>query len=278
MKIDVIIPTYNRAHVLSRAIESVLTQGYQDYLLHIVDDGSSDETALLLKKYSEDPRIKIYYQKNSGVSAARNLAAFKSGGDWISFLDSDDEWLPNKLATQVDFIQKNPGYRFLHTEEIWVRNGKRVNPKLKHQKTNVELLTRSLDFCLISPSTVLIRRDLFLEHQGFNESFKVCEDYDLWLKILSREEVGFISTPMTIKYGGHQDQLSTQFVAMDYWRIKSLVDLYQGQHLSKEIKNQIKAVVVQKSEILLKGYLKHQNLKAHDEILGLLIQNQFIYP
>lgn len=284
MLVDVVIPTYNRAHVMKKAIESVLNQSYSNFILHIVDDGSTDETAEFLQEYSTHPKVKLYHQSNAGVSSARNLAAFNSKGEWISFLDSDDEWLPTKLEKQINFLTNHPACRFLHSEELWIRNGVRVNPKLKHQKNNDNIFVRSLDFCLISPSTVIIRRDLFVEHNGFNNNFVVCEDYDLWLKILANEDIGFISDPLIKKHGGHADQLSTKFVAMDYWRIKSLVNLYKAQSLSEEKKEQIKNVLLNKSELLLKSYIKYQNKKSFDEItndlagISLTINDLTTYP
>lgn len=270
MHIDVIVPTFNRQSVLERAILSVLNQTHQDFLLHVVDDGSNDETHLILSKYQTHPKVKIHTKENGGVSSARNFAVKHSSAQWISFLDSDDEWLPGKLEAQVRFLKAHPDISFIHTEEIWVRNGVRVNPKVKHQKSSENLFYRSLDFCLISPSTVMMKRETFLKHGGFNEEFTVCEDYDLWLKVLLEENVGFISDAHTVKYGGHDDQLSTQFVAMDYWRIKSLCSLYQNAKLNEEQKKSITEVLKKKGEILLKGYIKYQNEKAHDEIKGLL--------
>lgn len=266
MLVDVVIPTFNRAHVMMRAIDSVLNQTYKNFILHVVDDGSTDETQELLKKLCEHPQVKIYHQDNSGVSAARNLAAFNSTGEWISFLDSDDEWMPNKLEVQIKYLKENPELAFLHSEELWIRNGVRVNPKVKHLKSNENIFIRSLDFCIISPSTVIMKRELFVKHQGFDTSFTVCEDYDLWLKILLTDEIGFISTPLIEKHGGHADQLSTKFVAMDYWRIKSLVNLYKSPLAKATQKESIKDVILKKSEMLLKSYIKYQNQKSFDEI------------
>lgn len=270
MHIDVIIPTYNRSSVLKNAIDSVLGQSYTHFNLYIVDDGSSDETDLLLNQYKDHSQVTILKQKNQGVSAARNLGIRNSKASWLCFLDSDDTWLPDKLKCQVDFLMKNSHLRFIHTEEIWVRNGVRVNPKIKHQKSHENLFLRSLDFCLISPSTVMIRRDLLNEHGLFNEDFVVCEDYDLWLKVLAREEVGFLPMPLTIKNGGHEDQLSTKFVAMDYWRIKSLLQLLKSTSHKEDVKEEIKKVLIKKSQILMKGYLKHDNLKSYQEIKAAL--------
>lgn len=265
MSIDVIIPTYNRASCLERAIQSVLNQTYQDFTLHIVDDGSTDETKEILTKYSGKSNVIIHSQNNQGVSAARNLAARNSNSPWISFLDSDDEWLPNKLESQMHYLQKNPACQFLHSEEIWIRNGVRVNPKVKHNKGPENLFERSLAFCLISPSTVIMGRDLFNQHGQFDESFIVCEDYDLWLKVLASTEIGFLPEYLTHKYGGHSDQLSTQFVAMDYWRIKSMVNLLKTS-IEQIKKDLIVAEIKKKAPILLKGYQKHNNLERFEEV------------
>jgi glycosyltransferase involved in cell wall biosynthesis len=266
MLVDVIIPTFNRAQVMTRAIDSVLAQTYKNFVLHIVDDGSTDNTQAVLEKYKTHPQVKIHFQNNSGVSAARNLAAFLGAGSWISFLDSDDEWMPSKLETQMKYLNEHPDYNFLHSEELWIRNGVRVNPKVKHLKSNDNIFIRSLDFCIISPSTVILKRELFLKHQGFDNNFVVCEDYDLWLKILLTENIAFISTPLIEKHGGHADQLSTKFVAMDYWRIKSLVNLYKSSEANESQRELIKNVILKKSELLLKSYIKYENQKSFDEI------------
>ena len=270
MKIDVIIPTYNREASVKRAIDSVLNQSYKNFFLIIVDDGSTDQTKSLLENYKDHPQIKILNQENRGVSAARNFGISNSNSEWIAFLDSDDEWLPHKLQTQVEFVKKNLEYSFIHSEEIWYRNNVRVNPKLKHSKNSNDLFLRSLEFCLISPSTVLMKRDLFNKYGPFNEDFVVCEDFDLWNKILARLDVGFIETPLINKFGGHTDQLSTQFKAMDTFRIKSLINLFHCSDITKEKKELIRSEIIKKATILLPGYLKHQNLKDYEEVKAAL--------
>jgi len=272
MNIDVIIPTYNRVTVLDRAIESVLEQSCQDFKIIVVDDGSTDQTAELLKKYHTHPKIQILHQENKGVSAARNYGIQSSQSPWICFLDSDDQWLKDKLKRQVEFIQKNPTCKFLHTEEIWIRNNVRVNPKKKHNKNSENLFLRSLEFCLISPSTVLMKRSLFELYGPFNENLLVCEDYDLWNKILSRINVDFLSEALVIKHGGHQDQLSTQYIAMDSFRIKSLFELYQQEDIKKKNKIIIAEVIKRKANILLKGYKKYNKIELLKELQELIIK------
>lgn len=133
--VSVIIPTYNRAHVLSRAVDSVLAQTFLDWELLIIDDGSTDNTQKIIKsKYIHHNQIHYYYQANQGVSSARNTGIHHAKGLWIALLDSDDKWLPNKLTEQLSFIQRNPNYKLCHTDEIWIRHGIQVNPMKKHEK------------------------------------------------------------------------------------------------------------------------------------------------
>lgn len=268
--IDIIIPTFNRSHLIERAIKSVLAQSYQGFNLYVVNDGSTDETETILQKYSHHPQIHFLRQENKGVSAARNLGIKHSKAEWVAFLDSDDEWLPQKLEMQLAFIAQNPRCRFVHSNEIWIRNGVRVNAKKKFDKSNHEIFKYSLETCLISPSTVMMKRELCLEHGCFDESFVICEDYDLWLKILAREEVGFISQDLIKKYGGHDDQLSTRYLAMDFWRIKALIHLLKKVELSQDQKNLVNEQIIKKSTLLKGGYLKHQNTQGLCDLLEIL--------
>lgn len=270
MKVDVILPTHNRAHLLERSIQSVLKQTYPHYNLYIVDDGSTDHTSDFLKNYQNLPHVFILSQLNKGVSAARNLGIRSSHSPWIAFLDSDDEWMPQKLERQMELIKKNPHLRFFHSNEIWVRNEKRVNPPKKFDKSSRDIFRRSLETCLISPSTVIMRRELSEEKGHFDEEFVICEDYDLWLKILSTEEVGFSDEYLITKYGGHEDQLSTRYPAMDYWRLRSLAKLALLPELNPEKRLLVLEEIKQKAPILLSGYLKHQKLQEHQEIMTLV--------
>lgn len=265
-QIDVILPTFNRSHLIERAIKSVLAQSYQSFNLYVIDDGSTDDTELILKNYSHHPQVHIFKQENKGVSAARNLGIKYSHAEWIAFLDSDDEWLPQKLEKQVVFIDQNPHLRFIHSNEIWIRNGVRVNATKKFDKSNNEIFKRSLETCLISPSTVIMKRQLCLEHNLFDESFEICEDYDLWLKILYGEEVGFITQELIKKHGGHEDQLSTRHQSMDLWRIKSLIKLLKKGGLSQDQQHLVTEQIEKKTTLLKTLYLKHQNIQGLNDL------------
>jgi glycosyltransferase involved in cell wall biosynthesis len=259
--ISIIIPTYNRMTYLFRAIESVLYQTYIDWELIIIDDGSTDKTKEhVLELIKINNKVRYVKTPNRGVSAARNLGINISKGKFIAFLDSDDEWLPNKMQIQMDFLQSNPNLLLVHGEEIWIRNGKRVNQKNIHKKGGGDIFSQCLDLCAISPSTVLIKKELFKEVGFFREDFPVCEDYDLWLRIAAKCEVGFTPDPLIVKYGGHLDQLSTKFVGMDYWRIKSMVSLINSSEISLSKKELVRKKMEYKAKILKGGALKHGNV------------------
>jgi glycosyltransferase involved in cell wall biosynthesis len=265
--ISVVIPTYNRAHTLRRALDSVLAQTWPPSEILVVDDGSTDGTPDLLKSYG-DRGVRVIKTRNQGVSHARNRGVEACTGDWIAFLDSDDEWLPQKLEKQLEVISATPQISLIHGEEIWIRRGVRVNPMNKHQKKGGDVFPDAVRLCCISPSTALIRKELFVEKGGFREDFPVCEDYDLWLKITAHHRVGFVKEPIIKKYGGHDDQLSRQFFAMDFWRVLSLWDVVQS-NISSQKRQLALSELQKKCPILLHGYRKHSNLKDYDRIFSI---------
>ena len=227
--VSVIIPTYNRGWILQEAIDSVLEQDFHDYELIVVDDGSVDNTPTILKAYKNE--ITVLRQANQGVSAARNSGIKAATGRLISFLDSDDLWLPRKLSTQVKFFNDHPQAVITQTQERWIRNGVRVNPKKRHHKFSGMIFERSLALCLVSPSAVMIKKSLFNTVGIFDESLPACEDYDLWLRISCRYPVHLIETPLIIKRGGHDDQLS-KAAGLDKYRIQSLLKIIESDILT----------------------------------------------
>ncbi|HFE37282.1 MAG TPA: glycosyltransferase family 2 protein [Gammaproteobacteria bacterium] len=269
---SVIIPSYNRAYCLARAIESVLQQSYQAKTIVVVDDGSTDDTEVLVKhRY---PQVIYYKQKNKGVSAARNLALSRLTTNWVAFLDSDDEWLPNKLEQQVALLANNDGYKICHTEELWVRNGKRVNQMAKHKKSGGWIFEKCLPLCVISPSSVLMHKSLFYEIGFFREDFPACEDYDLWLKICALYPVLYVTQPCIVKYGGHDDQLSRKYWGMDRFRIQSLLDLLQANILDESQAQLTKKMMNKKIEIYLKGARKRGKTAEIVYYESLLVSNR----
>lgn len=270
MKISVIIPTFNRKYVLHRAIESVANQTRPPIEIIVVDDGSTDGTKDWLA--NSFPSVKYIYQDNKGVSSARNGGIEVSKGSWVSFLDSDDEWMPTKLEEQESYILENPEIKFCHTNEIWIRNGVRVNQMKKHQKYGGDIFEKCLDICRISPSSVLIKKDVFDEIGLFDESLRVCEDYDMWLRWASRFSVLFLDRQLIIKYGGHSDQLSRVNSGIERYRIKSLENLLNSHILSEVQSRHARDQLVIKLKIYAKG-LEKRNRSDELDIVNEKIKN-----
>ena len=253
MNISVVIPTYNRIELLKRSIDSVINQTIKPSEIIIVDDGSNDGTEAMVKnKYDS---LKLITQKNKGASAARNSGIKASSGEWICFLDSDDEWKNDKLEKQITAATNNSDYKFFHSNEIWIKNGKRINQKKKHKKYGGDIFKKCLDMCRISPSSVLIEKNIFEEIGFFNENLVVCEDYELWLRICDKYEVFFIDEPLIFKYGGHQGQLSYSIDSIEYHRIKALEYLL-STGLSKENRDYTIQMLINKISIYLNGLIK----------------------
>ena len=224
--VSVVIPTYNRWPMVGAAVDSVLAQSYRDFELIVVDDGSADATSTELAKYGS--QLRYFKQNRSGVSAARNLGVRRSRGRLIAFLDSDDLWQPDKLKIQVRYMERSPEVQICQTDEIWIRHGVRVNPRIRHRKPSGDIFNRSLDLCLISPSAVMMTRRLFELSGGFDEWLPVCEDYDLWLRIARDHPVPLIEQPLVVKHGGHADQLSHSMWGMDRYRVIALQKLLRS--------------------------------------------------
>ncbi|HGY54129.1 MAG TPA: glycosyltransferase [Caldithrix abyssi] len=251
MQISVIIPVYNRPQAVQRAVNSVLQQTEPPLEIIVVDDGSTEETPQVLAQYGS--KIKMVRQSHRGVSAARNAGIKRAQADWLAFLDSDDEWLPEKLAAARRFHEQNPDLLIFQSEEIWIRNGRRVNPKKKHQKYGGWIFRQSLPLCIVSPSAVVIHKKLFEEVGYFDEELPVCEDYDLWLRIGRRYPIGLDSTPLIRKYGGHADQLSRKYWGMDLYRIAAMEKHLADPALSEAEQRWVLEEIIKKYTVLISG-------------------------
>jgi glycosyltransferase involved in cell wall biosynthesis len=212
--------------MVAEAVESVLEQAYSSFEIIVVDDGSTDGTTEHLKKYGSS--VRVLSQQRSGVAVARNYGASSARGRYLAFLDSDDFWLSQKLGIQTSFMERHAEVQICQTEEIWIRRGARVNPKAKHAKPSGDIFRRSLDLCLVSPSAVMMTKDLLNQVGGFDQRFPVCEDYDLWLRIAKDHEIPLIPGPLVVKRGGHADQLSHSTWGMDRYRVQSLRNLLRN--------------------------------------------------
>ena len=267
--VSVIIPTHNRRTTLSRAVESVLSQAFRDWELIIADDGSTDGTD---QDWAEpgDPRIRYLRTEHRGVSAGRNLGIRQARFPWIAFLDSDDTWRPNKLEKQFAALDSHPGCLAVHSDEIWIRRGRRVNPKKIHRKYGGWVYRYSLPRCVISPSSILVSRQLLDRCGVFDETFPVCEDYELWLRMFARHPICFVDQPLVVKTGGHADQLSRSTWGLDRFRVRAMVKTVESGILSLQQEAWTAAEIVRKSEILAGGCEKRGRREMAGDYRGLV--------
>ena len=263
-KISVVIPTLNRINTLQRALDSVINQTYKPAEIIVVDNGSSDGTLKFLRE--QYPKITILIENKIGVSSARNKGIKKSINQWIALLDSDDAWHPRKLEIQTSMLDSAlKEYNLIHTDEVWFRNNKHINQMKKHKKQGGYIFERCLSLCCISPSSVLFKKNILDKVGLFDESLPVCEDYDMWLKICSSEEVLFAQDKLTYKYGGHKDQLSKSYWGMDRFRIKSIENIIKNFDLTYNQKKQAKKELIKKLKIIINGAFKRNNLSIVNE-------------
>jgi glycosyltransferase involved in cell wall biosynthesis len=265
--LSVVIPTYNRSGMVREAVASVLAQTQPAGEVIVVDDGSTDDTAAVLESFRS--AIHLISQPHRGVSAARNTGIRAAAGEWLAFLDSDDLWLPQKLRVQLDFFGEHRECRICQTEEIWLRNDRTLNPKKYHKKPRGHCFPELLERCLISPSAVIIHREVFVEVGLFDESLPVCEDYDLWLRIGYRYPIGLIEEPLTIKCGGHADQLSNSIPGFDRYRIQALANLLQKERLSSSQRELALQALGRKCRIYGEGCRKRDRFEEAELFLNL---------
>jgi len=255
INISVVIPTYNRYTFLKRSIQSVLSQSYGAKQIIVVDDGSTDQTSNIKNDFSN---ITYLYQKNSGVSSARNLGIKHAKYEWIAFLDSDDLWNKDKLQHQVQLHQNHENILMSYTDEVWIRDQKEIKIPKKFKKYGGEIFEKCLSHCIIAPSSAILHRSLFEEFGGFDENLEVCEDYDLWLKIASKYTIGLVDLALIIKHAGHEDQLSFKHWGMDRFRVQALENLQESVSGSKQVV--LKQELIKKYNLLLKGAIKYDRI------------------
>jgi len=246
--ISVIITTYNRRRFLEEALDSVLHQDYAEREVIVIDDGSTDGSFRAV----EGLPVRYEWKENGGISSARNLGIARTRGDYVSFLDADDLWRKEKLAVQVAEMEAG-GHAVSYTDEIWLRNGQRLNQKKRHRKYSGRIYEQCLPLCIISPSSAMIKREVFEEVGLFDESLPVCEDYDMWLRITSRYPVLFIPRPLIVKRGGHPDQLSSTYEAIDRYRIRSLVKILASGALGPDLCRSTLGELTRKCLVVARG-------------------------
>ena len=279
-EISVIIPTFNRSQFIRNCVLSAKLQSLEPFEIIVVDDGSTDNTWSILKDLGfsnwgyEKNKFRYVRTNNRGVSAARNIGIKSSRGEYIALLDSDDIWKPNKLEIQISSL-RDIGFKNIvsHTNEIWMRNGVRLNPHKKHLKKGGNIFENCLKLCCVSPSSSLIHKTVFSEIGFFDEALLACEDYDFWLRYGARNEFHYIDKPLLVKNGGHSDQLSKKYWGMDRFRVVSLEKLLKDEKLSKYQRTLILRELIFKLDILKNGAKKRNEILFFEEMK----KKQYVY-
>lgn len=252
IKVSAVIPVYNRTDTLKDAVESVLFQDYSNIEIIVVDDGSETDLSVILKPYLHFINF-IKLDRNYGVSRARNEGIKAANGEFIAFLDSDDVWLPFKISHQLELMQKE-GTKVCHTHEFWFKTDRFINQSKKHTRYGGEIFPHILDICRISDSSLMVARDVFDVSGMFNEDMKVCEDYELFLRITSQFKVSYSEKKCIIKRSITDDQLSASIKHIESIRMVALENFIQNsKNLRPDLKEAALSELERKKTIVLSG-------------------------
>ncbi len=201
-KVSVIIPTYNRAHLVGRAIQSVLDQTYRDFELIIVDDCSTDNTYEVVTGFHDERLRYIRHDKNRGASAARNTGIREARGRYVAFQDSDDEWLPEKLEKQIEvFDTASPEVGVVYTGFWRIQDDKRIyipSPEIKPKGGDIHDILLQVN--LIGTPVTVLKRECFEKVGMFDEELPKLVDWELWIRVSKYYEFSFIDEPLAIAY------------------------------------------------------------------------------
>ena len=257
-RVDIIIPAYGRAGLLAEAIASVQAQTFTDWTLWIVDDASAEAIVL---PTGRDSRIEVRrLPANRGPAFTRNYGASLGLAPYIAFLDSDDLWHPEKLEHAMAAFALDTNLLWWHSNELWLRHGQPAKQKTIHRKQGGQFFERALERCLISPSAVVLQRNFFTTISGFAPAFRLCEDYELWLRLLLRAPIGYSDEPLTIKRAGDWPQLSSAR-EIDRYRVLAMHRVWRlSRHeMPEHWRTALLDECVRKCTLLVGGAAKHQN-------------------
>lgn len=277
--LDVVIPTFGRDHLTKEAVESLLSQEVApnerlQIFIYVVEDGDHAFSQYAKEVGFCPPQMTILNTgRNSGPSAARNLGAAQGVAEYLSFLDSDDLWAPQKAALQIRLLQQDAPadtpnadvkkLRWCHTNEEWRRDGVIVKQKKIHRKRGGLYVDQLMERCLISPSAVMFQRSFFEDKGWFAPHFRVAEDYELWIRLNLTEPIGYLDQPLTIKRAGKWPQISAT-LEIDRQRVLALHRFYRlnkkNPHFAP-IHEKWRGEILKKIGFLIQGAKKYNNPK-----------------
>ncbi|MCX8044072.1 MAG: glycosyltransferase [Desulfobacterota bacterium] len=220
--VSVLIPTYNRAHLINKAIDSVLAQTYQDIEIVVIDDGSTDNTKEVIGKYGRD--IIYVYQENRGIAGARNTGFLHCSGKYIAFLDSDDYWLPQKLERQIALFEQHPEYGMVACQCASIDAQGHFRKKNRPGRSGW-ILEALFHKNFIRTSAAVVTKPCIQTIGFFDETLRECEEYDLWLRIAAQFPIGFINEPLAV-YTDNPSGVSIDSLAGRLHRLRVLEKPY----------------------------------------------------
>jgi glycosyltransferase involved in cell wall biosynthesis len=282
---SVVIPTYNRKNAIKKAIDSVLSQSFQDFEIIVIDNGSTDGTKQFIQSYS-NAKIKYFYQIGSGSPASpRNAGIRESLAPWICFLDSDDYWLPNKLEALNQAIKVNANTDVFYHYEIMFNQSTGKEDVLSHHRRLDNMYKDMLEYGnQLSTSATTIRKSFLSDHQlFFNEShdFDIVEDYDLWLRIANKKADFFMLKEVLGVYVVNGQNLISDW-GLYITNLKNLyrVHIYEIQDYEKDMNKLWRSKLIE-LELLKMGYFfrSHQYKLLFIHLFKTVIKNpSYIFP
>lgn len=251
--VSVIIPTYNSAHYVVEAVESVLAQTWQDFEILVIDDGSTDETEQVMRRY-ETP-VRYIRQPNGGVAVARNRGIAESKGKYVAFLDADDTWLPHKLERQIETLQRHPQYRACYSALSIVDADLHplgINRSQRQGSALEDLLTRGN--VIATPSSVLCERSLF-DVGGFDPKLSQCADWDMWVRLAAQTEFLYLDEPL-VTYRQHGTNMSRNAPLLEHDSMQVLTKGFAMRELSESLRAQRQTAFARNYMVLAGTYFQ----------------------
>ncbi|MGH2317096.1 glycosyltransferase family 2 protein [Planococcus sp. SE5232] len=208
-KVSVIIPTYNRSELLKKAVESLKNQSHQNFEIIIIDDFSTDDTATVVKEMEDDRIIYLKHDINKGGSEARNTGIKRATGNFIGFLDSDDQWLPQKLEKQLGRFEEQPDVGVVYTGVQVVNENNQPTRKIVPEYRGDILPKLFESNCIDTTSSVLVRKEVLDQVQGFDAGLPSCQDWDLYIRLAQVTKFDFVKDNMVLFYHHSGERITT---------------------------------------------------------------------
>lgn len=256
-RISVVIPTYNFGPYLPTAIESVRRQGWPELEIIVVDDGSTDETPQVMKELVGDD-LRYIRQENAGAASARNRGINESSGEWVAFLDADDTWMADKLASQMRELKKQPEAGFSYTDvSLLFKDGRESDWECR--TSGKPLLVKLLAGNLLATPTIMVRRQCFQEVGLFDEELRTGEDWDMWLRLASHFECVHVARPLAVIRT--TDESKFPLPVLERCTLRVLQRLFSCPHIKQrwpEVAAKRRMVYAWHYTVLAKSYLRRK--------------------